>query len=55
MSGTEMTPGLVWTLMCEGCNAAEIAAWAGVRLMVARAWMHRAAREFADGRAGEGA
>lgn len=44
----ELTDADVWTLLLAGCNAVEIAAWAGVSRAVAVAMMHRAARLYAD-------
>ena len=43
-----MTDRLVWRFMAEGCNAAEVAAFAGIRESVAIAMMSKAARKFAD-------
>lgn len=43
----EISTDAVWGLMCEGCNAAEIAEWFRVDRFVAVAWMSRASREFA--------
>ncbi len=45
-----LTPAQVWRLMAEGCNANEIAAWAGVSHSVAVAMMANAARRYADRR-----
>lgn len=42
-----MTARRVWLLMAEGCNAAEIAAYAGIRQSVALAMMANAARKHA--------
>lgn len=43
----ELTPEIVWTFMCAGCNAREIAEYGRVSLTVALALMQRAAREQA--------
>jgi DNA-directed RNA polymerase specialized sigma24 family protein len=37
----------VWTLLCAGCNAREIAAYAGVSLSTAWALIARATRCYA--------
>lgn len=37
-----LTDADVWTFATEGCNAAEIAAYAGVSEMTANNWMLRA-------------
>lgn len=36
----------IWTLMAEGCNAAEIAAYAGIEKATAVAWMVHARSRF---------
>lgn len=34
----------VWAFICEGCNANEIAAYAGIKVWAAYAWMQHATR-----------
>ena len=51
MSRPEMSIDSIWALMCAGCNVVEIAEWYGVRIVVAMAWMQRAADDFARGEA----
>jgi transposase len=48
MSRERLTHRVVWAFLCEGCNANEIAAYAGVSVPVAVAWMAAAARKHAD-------
>ena len=43
-----LTPKQVWAFMASGCNADEIADWAGVKRATAVAMMANAARKFAD-------
>ena len=47
MTRERLTPRVVWTLMCEGCNANEIAAYGGVSVPVVVAMMAAAARKHA--------
>lgn len=42
-----LTSEIVWTLMAEGCNAREIAAYGHISEAAALAWMANAARTFA--------
>lgn len=46
----ELTDAQVWNLMQAGCNALEIALWAGTGMVAVGAMMRRAARVFADAR-----
>lgn len=43
----ELTDSDVWTLVSEGCNANEIAAFAGVAVSAAHAMMAHATRAYA--------
>lgn len=45
----ELTDDDVWTLVAAGCNAAEIAAYAGVSESTAKAMAARARRVYAQG------
>ena len=38
----------VWHFVTEGCNAAEIAAYAGVSIAVAQSWIYRARHKAAN-------
>lgn len=42
-----LTDADVWSLICEGCNAAEIAAYAGIARSAALAHMAHATRAYA--------
>lgn len=42
MTHCRLTPAEVWVFLAEGCNLAEIAAYAGVSLATALAMMQRA-------------
>lgn len=44
-----LSPSAVWNLMCEGCNANEIAEYCGVSHTVAVAIMAEAARKQSSG------
>lgn len=43
----ELTDDDVWTFICAGCNAHEIATWAGVTTSAAHAMMAHATRLYA--------
>lgn len=45
----ELSDADLWLLMQEGCNANEIAAWAGISLAVARARMGELCAKHARG------
>jgi len=47
----ELSDADLWHLMSEGCNAAEIAAWTGTSLAVARARMGELCAKHARGEA----
>lgn len=47
MTTREITDADVWTFLAAGCNAAEIAAFAGIALSTAGAWMAHVRCAFA--------
>lgn len=51
MTHRQLTSSQVWTFVSEGCNEAEIAAFAGVSIEAAQAMVNRALTLFARARA----